>query len=302
MKKILGLDLGTTSIGWALVNESKDEKPSIEKVGVRIIPLTTDEESDFQKGKSTTINSNKTSKRGARRNLDRYKLRRKALKEILLQNNLILDKIKLTNEESNRHHEIWEIRAKAATQRIELEELARVFFAINKKRGYKSNRKAKDEGDGQAIDDMDLAKKLHNEKLTPGELMLGRLNEDKKGSPDFYRSDLQNEFDRIWEKQMEFYQPQFTEKLKQKLKDKNRNATYKICEAPFGLLGLKRTLKGKELRLENYQWCVKGLFNQLDLEQVVIVFQEINGQISATSDLLSEISDRSKALYFSKQT
>ena len=38
MKKILGLDLGTTSIGWALVNEkqSEEEKSSIERVGVRI--------------------------------------------------------------------------------------------------------------------------------------------------------------------------------------------------------------------------------------------------------------------------
>ena len=136
MKQILELDLGTTSIGWALVNESKDEKSSIEKVGVRVVPLTTDEETDFHKGKSSTLNANRTSKRGARRNLHRYKLRRKALKDILLQHNFISDKTKLTNEKSNRHHEIWELRAKAATQRIELEELARVFFAINKKRGY----------------------------------------------------------------------------------------------------------------------------------------------------------------------
>ena len=50
MKKILGLDLGTTSIGWALVNEKENdkEKSSIERVGVRINPLTTDEETDFQ--------------------------------------------------------------------------------------------------------------------------------------------------------------------------------------------------------------------------------------------------------------
>ena len=68
MKKILGLDLGTTSIGWALVNESEKEKSSIDKVGVRIIPLTTDEESDFQKGRSTTLNANRTSKRGTRTN------------------------------------------------------------------------------------------------------------------------------------------------------------------------------------------------------------------------------------------
>lgn len=45
MKKILGLDLGTTSIGWALVKEAenKDEKSSIIKLGVRVNPLTAEE-------------------------------------------------------------------------------------------------------------------------------------------------------------------------------------------------------------------------------------------------------------------
>ena len=74
MKKILGLDLGTTSIGWALVNEAetKEEKSSIIRLGVRVIPLSTDEETDFQKGKAISINADRTLKRGARRNLDRY--------------------------------------------------------------------------------------------------------------------------------------------------------------------------------------------------------------------------------------
>lgn len=100
MKKILGLDLGTTSIGWALVNEkeSENEKSSIEKVGVRIIPLSTDEENDFQKGKPTTLNANRTIKRGMRRNLHRYKLRRKALRDILIANQKITSTTKLTNE------------------------------------------------------------------------------------------------------------------------------------------------------------------------------------------------------------
>ena len=45
MKKILGLDLGTTSIGWALVNEAniENEKSSIIKLGVRVNPLSVDE-------------------------------------------------------------------------------------------------------------------------------------------------------------------------------------------------------------------------------------------------------------------
>ena len=39
MKKILGLDLGTNSIGWAVVNEAEtaEEKSSIVKLGVRTI-------------------------------------------------------------------------------------------------------------------------------------------------------------------------------------------------------------------------------------------------------------------------
>ncbi|MDG1321297.1 MAG: hypothetical protein P8P28_04640 [Polaribacter sp.] len=39
MKKILGLDLGTTSIGWALVLEAENskEKSEIKKIGVRAI-------------------------------------------------------------------------------------------------------------------------------------------------------------------------------------------------------------------------------------------------------------------------
>lgn len=45
MKRILGLDLGTNSIGWAVVNEAErnEENSSIVKLGVRVNPLTVDE-------------------------------------------------------------------------------------------------------------------------------------------------------------------------------------------------------------------------------------------------------------------
>src|SRR5688572_24178481 len=84
MKKILGLDLGTTSIGWAFINESENdnETSSIIKTGVRIVPLTTDEEADFKKGNTISINADRTLKRGARRSLQRFKQRREALLEI----------------------------------------------------------------------------------------------------------------------------------------------------------------------------------------------------------------------------
>ena len=58
MKKILGLDLGITSIGWALVNEAENENEasSMTKLGVRVNPITVDELTNFEKGKSITTN------------------------------------------------------------------------------------------------------------------------------------------------------------------------------------------------------------------------------------------------------
>ncbi|NJO92272.1 MAG: hypothetical protein HC831_27340 [Chloroflexia bacterium] len=51
MKRILGLDLGVTSIGWALIKESPEEnkdKQEIISMGCRIIPLSVDDKNDFQ--------------------------------------------------------------------------------------------------------------------------------------------------------------------------------------------------------------------------------------------------------------
>ncbi len=82
-EKIFGLDLETTSIGWAVVNEVENdsEKFSIVKMGVRVVPLTVDEQSNFEKGKSKTTNADRNLKHGMRLNLHRYKLRGKNLIE-----------------------------------------------------------------------------------------------------------------------------------------------------------------------------------------------------------------------------
>lgn len=51
MKKILGLDLGSSSVGWAFILE--DEMQSkILGAGVRLVSLSSDESNDFQKGKA----------------------------------------------------------------------------------------------------------------------------------------------------------------------------------------------------------------------------------------------------------
>jgi len=305
MKKILGLDLGTNSIGWALVNEAENEneKSSIIMLGVRVNPLTVDEQKNFEKGKSITTNADRTMKRGKRRNLQRYKLRRENLIEILKENGFITDEPILSENGNYTTFETYRLRAKAVTEEITLEQFARVLLMINKKRGYKSNRKAKGaEEEGVLIDGMEVAKLLYEKDLTPGQYCLQLMEQGKKQLPEFYRSDLQEEFNRIWAKQQEFYSEILTDKLKENLREKSEKATWTICKEPFNIVGIPRTTKGEELKKENFAWRTKALSEKLDLESLAVVLQKINGQINNSSGYLGAISDRSKELYFNKQT
>ena len=304
MKKILGLDLGTNSIGWALVNESEteNEQSSIVKLGVRVNPLTVDEISNFEKGKSITTNAERTLKRGARRNLQRYKLRRENLIEILRENKIIADKTILSEDGKDTTHQTLKLRAKAAKEKVSLEEFAKILLLINKKRGYKSNRKAQSSDEGQLIDGMAVAKELYEKDITPGEFSYNLLKNGKNNLPDFYRSDLQMEFDRIWKFQHKFYPEILTDDLKNNLKNKAKKDTWAICQKHFNIVGIKRNTKGAEQKLENYKWRKDALTKQLELEELAIVLQEINGQINSSSNYLGDISDRSKELYFNNQT
>lgn len=304
MKKILGLDLGTNSIGWVVVNEAenKEEKSSIVKLGVRVNPLTVDELTNFEKGKSITTNADRTLKRSMRRNLQRYKLRREHLIEILKNNGFISDNTILSENGNRTTFETYRLRAKAAIEEISLEEFARVLLMINKKRGYKSSRKAKNTEEGQLIDGMEIAKQLYDNDWTPGQFVHQLLIQGRKHIPDFYRSDLQQEFDKIWYFQKQFYPEILTDELKEKLSGKNDKQTWAICQEPFGIVGVKREGKRDEQRKENYLWRANALSDKLDLEYLVIVFQEINKQINNASGYLGDISDRSKELYFNHQT
>ena len=80
MKKILGLDLGTNSIGWALV-DSKGQK--ILGMGSRIIPMSQDILGEFDKGNSVSQTAARTGFRSIRRLRERHLLRRERLHRIL---------------------------------------------------------------------------------------------------------------------------------------------------------------------------------------------------------------------------
>ncbi|MEJ7701404.1 MAG: type II CRISPR RNA-guided endonuclease Cas9 [Pyrinomonadaceae bacterium] len=254
-KFILGLDLGITSIGWAFVKEaqSDDEQSSIEKIGVRVNPLTTDEQTNFEKGKPISVNADRTLKRGVRRNLDRYKQRRANLIDVLINQRIISKDAVLAEDGKLTTHSTYVLRAKACNEEINKEEFAKVLLTINKKRGYKSSRKAKNEDEGQAIDGMSIAKKLYNENLTPGQFCYQLLKEGKKYLPDFYRSDLQTELDRIWDFQKQFHPEILTDTFKKSIDGKGQRATSAIFWATyqFNTAEIKGTREEKNSRLAN---------------------------------------------------
>ena len=84
MKKILGLDLGTNSIGWAVVNKSEsDILTDIDAAGSRIIPMSADQMGDFEKGNGVSQTKERTGYRGTRRLRERFLLRRERLHRVL---------------------------------------------------------------------------------------------------------------------------------------------------------------------------------------------------------------------------
>lgn len=80
MKKILGLDLGTNSIGWAVID---GEDHQIIKAGSRIIPMDEATLGDYQKGTLKSPASVRTTYRGTRRLYERAILRRERLLRVL---------------------------------------------------------------------------------------------------------------------------------------------------------------------------------------------------------------------------
>ncbi len=302
-KKVLGLDLGTNSIGWALVEESeKPGRSTIIKLGVRVNPLSVDEKTDFEKGRPLSTNAERTLKRGARRNLQRFKLRRKQLIEDLRNTGIIDSDTVLTEVGKQTTHSTLALRAKAAVEKIALTDFARVLLAINKKRGYKSSRKANNDEDGVAIDGMAVAKELYDKQLTPGEYVYTMLTAGKKYIPDFYKSDLKQEFKRIWEMQKTHYPLKLTSDLYESLEGKNKKQTWAICKNPFEIKGLIQKGKADDKRLERYKWRAEAVKNKIGLEELAVVLQEINNDLNKSSDYLGAISDRSKELYFENKT
>ena len=154
-KTILGLDLGTNSIGWALVKQNfEDKSGEIVGMGSRIIPMGA-ELSKFEQGQAQTKNANRRIARGIRKLNKRYKQRRNKLIYVLQQLGMLPDQIKLSepfvdplkmdkvsilpvdkNQVQYSAADLLALRVKALNEPISLKELGKIIYLFNQLRGY----------------------------------------------------------------------------------------------------------------------------------------------------------------------
>ncbi|MCP3736578.1 type II CRISPR RNA-guided endonuclease Cas9 [Sphingomonas sp. RP10(2022)] len=211
----LGLDIGTNSIGWCLIEDD-----------VRIVAIGSRIFSDGRDPKSgASLAVDRRAARAMRRRRDRYLRRRSVFLENLIRFGLMpadVDEAKLLAE-----RDPYDLRARALHERLEPGEIGRALFHLNQRRGFQSNRKAergqKDSEDGKIASgarELDQAMAEAGAD-TLGQFLVGRaekrvrLNGESQ-SYDFYpqRRHIEYEFGRIWEEQARYHPALLTEEAR----------------------------------------------------------------------------------------
>lgn len=221
---VLGLDLGPTSIGWALLDEARGR---ILGLGVRVFPEGVDRDQGGEKSKSAT----RRTSRGMRRQIARRCSRKRRLRQLLTEVGL------LPSDQSELAHVLamnpYRLRGRALTERLLPYEIGRILIHLAQRRGFLSNRKTDRAEDKETkgmigeIRDLEIAIRGSGSR-TLGQYLDGlnnRFDHRKSGDRDrvrhrhTQRQMYRQEFEEIWKVQMQFYPGMLTDELKRKLDD-----------------------------------------------------------------------------------
>jgi CRISPR-associated endonuclease Csn1 len=238
MRYRLALDLGSTSLGWAMVRLNPQNEPcAVIKAGVRIF-------SDGRHPKDgSSLAVSRREARAMRRRRDRLLKRKNRMIATLLRHGFFpQDEVARKALEKT---DPFALRAKGLDQALLPEEFARALFHINQRRGFKSNRKTdKKENDSgalkTAIGQLRLAMQTTGCR-TVGEWLYARhqqglsvraryrenrIAQDNgktkiEKSYDLYidRAMIEAEFDALWAKQSELNPTLFHDTARDELKD-----------------------------------------------------------------------------------
>jgi len=229
MAKILGLDLGTNSIGCALIDDTQNK---IEGIGSRIFPMGVDNLGDGDNEMSK--NASRTGARGVRRQFFRRRLRKKILLKALSENNMCpmdakdFEDWKISKQFPSEKLAAWfainpyELRQKALNEKLTLEEIGRIFYHLIQRRGFLSNSRKGGSDDGaifkgnakegkigidetlESIEGKTLGSYLY--EIYPKENQPFQDGLERIRNRYTTRKMYVDEFEMIWEKQAQFHQ------------------------------------------------------------------------------------------------
>lgn len=142
----IGLDIGIASVGWAVVELNREERPvRIIKMGSRIFDAAE------QPKTGEPLAAPRRIARSMRRRLRRHRHRLDRIKHLLIEDQII-SQDELDNLYIGQLDDIYALRTKALDKDITKKELARILLHIAQRRGFKSNRKTdKDDKEAGAL-------------------------------------------------------------------------------------------------------------------------------------------------------
>lgn len=213
--RVLGLDIGTNSVGWALleVNDKQDNGRVI-ALGARIFPEGVDRD---QQGAEHSKNEGRRIARGMRRQIARRARRKAVLRRALVACGLL----PADRDAQQRLDDLdpYQLRAEGLTRRLEPYEFGRVLVHLNQRRGFLSNRKADrgrtKENEGLLKEISDLQKDMDGQTL--GEFFAAKRCEnehERVRGQHTHREMYQKEFERLWDEQRKYHPDLLTDALK----------------------------------------------------------------------------------------
>ncbi|MEN9374267.1 MAG: hypothetical protein RIR79_1819, partial [Pseudomonadota bacterium] len=231
----LALDLGSTSLGWAMLRLNADSPPApvaVIKAGVRIFSNGRDAKTE------ASLAVTRREARSARRRRDRLLRRKSRMEKKLIEYGFFPSDT--TERKALVTLNPYALRVKGLDEALKPAEFARALFHINQRRGFRSNRKT-DKGAKDGVDSGALKTAIHklksditahqcrtvgeylHQRHTKGEGVRARNNgmQGKKLEYELYidRAMIENEFDTLWAKQAAFNPTLFNDAARDDLKD-----------------------------------------------------------------------------------
>lgn len=131
----IGLDIGITSVGWAVLALDGNERPcGIIGMGSRIFDAAE------QPKTGESLAAPRRAARSSRRRLRRHRHRNERIKNLMLSCGLLSEE-ELSALFEGTLEDIYALRVKALDELVSNAELARILLHISQRRGFKSNRK-----------------------------------------------------------------------------------------------------------------------------------------------------------------